>query len=152
MNLVDSGVLIALLDRNDPNHQRCLIAAKSLSNQPLLTTWCCLTETMYFLAKIGGYNAQAKLWALALSGRLELHSLSASESAQMAQLMEQYADIPMDLADASLMVIAETRNMQQRRSIATFMSIAKQTELHCSVILRREFSIGGRGAKNKISS
>jgi uncharacterized protein len=51
--------------------------------------------------------------ALLLSGRLELHSLSTSESARMAELMEQYADTPMDLADASLMVVAETRNMQQ---------------------------------------
>ncbi len=134
MNLVDSGVLIALLDRNDPNHQRCLLSTKSLSNQALLTTWCCYTETMYFLGKIGGYAAQAKLWALLLSGRLELHSLSASESARMAQLMEQYSDTPMDLADASLMVVAETRTMQQILTLDSDFHVyrkADRTALQC---------------------
>ena len=113
MNLVDSGVLIALLDRNDPNHNRCLNAAQALPNQPMLTTWCCVTETMYFLAKIDGYSAQAKLWEWIFSGDLELHSLSASETVRMAELMKKYADTPMDLADASLMVLAESRNIQQ---------------------------------------
>ena len=113
MNLVDSGVLIALLDRDDPNHHRCLIATQSLPKQPLLTTWCCFTEVMYFLAKIDGYITQAKLWDLMLSGKLELHSLSAPETVRMAELMKKYADTPMDLADASLMVLAESRNIQQ---------------------------------------
>jgi predicted nucleic acid-binding protein len=58
VNLVDSGVLIALLDRDDPNHNRCLNATQLLPNQPMLTTWCCFTEVMYFLGKIDGHTAQ----------------------------------------------------------------------------------------------
>ncbi len=113
MNLVDSGVLIALLDRDDPNHNRCLNATQLLPNQPMLTTWCCFTEAMYFLGKIDGHHAQAKLWEWVFSEDLELHSLSTFEISRMSELMKKYADTPMDLADASLMVVAEARNIQQ---------------------------------------
>jgi uncharacterized protein len=45
--LVDAGVLIALIDKGQAPHTRCKELYKSL-NQPLLTTWACLTEAMYF--------------------------------------------------------------------------------------------------------
>ncbi len=102
--LIDSGVLIALLDRKDPNHQRCVTAAKQLPNTPLITTWCCLTETMYFMGKIGGFTAQQGLWTLLLSKRIVLKT---PNETRMAELMATYQDTPMDLADASLVVLAE---------------------------------------------
>jgi uncharacterized protein len=102
--LVDTGVLIALLDRRDPNHQRCVTAAQQLPNAPLITTWCCLTEAMYFMGKIGGFTAQQGLWTLLLSKRILLQT---PKETRMAELMEKYQDTPMDLADASLVALAE---------------------------------------------
>jgi uncharacterized protein len=102
--LVDTGVLIALLDRRDPNHQRCIAAAQQLPNAPLTTTWCCLTEAMYFMGKIGGFTAQQGLWTLLLSGRILLRTPTET---RIAELMEKFQDIPMDLADASLVALAE---------------------------------------------
>jgi uncharacterized protein len=101
--LVDTGVLIALLDRRDPNHQRCVTAAQQLPNAPLIT-WCCLTEAMYFMGKIGGFTAQQGLWTLLLSKRILLQT---PKETRMAELMEKYQDTPMDLADASLVALAE---------------------------------------------
>ena len=102
--LVDTGVLIAFLDRRDPNHQRCVAAAQQLPNVPLTTTWCCLTEAMYFMGKIGGFTAQQGLWTLLLSGRILLRTPTET---RMAELMEKFQDTPMDLADASLVALAE---------------------------------------------
>lgn len=102
--LVDTGVLIALLDRRDPNHQRCIAAAQQLPNAPLITTWCCLTEAMYFMGKIGGFTAQQGLWTLLLSKRILLRTPTET---RMAELMEKFQDTPMDLADASLVALAE---------------------------------------------
>jgi uncharacterized protein len=102
--LVDTGVLIALLDRRDPNHQRCVTAAQQLPNAPLITTWCCLTEAMYFMGKIGGFTAQQGLWTLLLSKRILLQT---PKETRMAELMGKYQDTPMDLADASLVALAE---------------------------------------------
>jgi uncharacterized protein len=106
--LIDAGVLIALLDVKDPNHNRCQNAARNLPNIPMYTTWCCFTEAMYFMGKIGGYRAQRRLWTLQQSGKIRLHI---PNETRMAALMEQYQDTPMDLADASLVVTAEELQM-----------------------------------------
>jgi hypothetical protein len=53
MILTDTGPLIALLDRNDINHQKYVEAAKQMAAEPLLTTWLCFAKAMYILGEIG---------------------------------------------------------------------------------------------------
>lgn len=77
----------------------------------------CFTEAMYLLGSVGGYSSQAPLWKLRIDKRLVLHDLTAAEIDQMATLMEKYADTPMDLADASLVVVAESRSLSRVFSI-----------------------------------
>ena len=113
MTLTDTGPLVALVNRNDPNHRRCLDATKHLPTGPLLTTWPCFTEAMYLVFQAGGYRAQADLWRWRTAGRLNLHDLMENEIARMAALMEKYHDIPMDLADASLMATSEGLGLQR---------------------------------------
>lgn len=107
MTLTDTGPLVALINRNDPNHLVCIEAAKHLPRGPLMTTWPCFTEAMYLLHKTGGYSAQAALWRLRDAGRLALHDLGEDEVARIAALMAKYHDLPMDMADASLIAAAE---------------------------------------------
>ncbi len=113
MILTDTGPLVALVNRNDPNHRRCLDVTKQLPAAPLITTWPCFTEAMYLVFQAGGYPAQAELWRWRTAGRLSLHEFTANEVDQMAVLMEKYKDRPMDLADASLVVAAERLTMRQ---------------------------------------
>jgi predicted nucleic acid-binding protein len=68
---------------------------------------------MYLVFQAGGYPAQAELWRWRPAGRLTLHDLTGNEIARMATLMDKYQDIPMDLADASLMAAAEGLRMQR---------------------------------------
>jgi predicted nucleic acid-binding protein len=113
MTLTDAGALVALLDTDDPYHVACVAAARRLPTGPLLTTWVCFTEAMYLLGTVGGYRYQAALWNLRTTGRLVLHGLTAAEADRMAVLMAQYQDTPMDLADASLVVVAESRALRR---------------------------------------
>ena len=113
MILTDIGPVIALVNRNDPNHGRCLEAAKALPPGPLLVTWPCFTEAMYLLHRAGGYPAQAALWRLREAGRLTLHNASEAEVRRMTALMAKYHDLPMDLADASLLAAAEAIGTRQ---------------------------------------
>src|SRR2546430_3456855 len=113
MPLPDTGPLVALLDADDPYHATCTAAAQRLPSSPLLTTWVCFTEAMYLLGAVGGYRYQAALWHLRSAGRLVLHDLTAAEADRMAVLMERYQDTPMDLADASLVVVAESRALHR---------------------------------------
>lgn len=109
MILTDTGPLVALLDTDDPNHQVCLTIAQRLPAQPLLTTWPCFTEAMYLLGAVGGYHYQQELWRLWSDGKLLLHNLTNAEQARMITLMAKYYDTPMDLADASLVAVAESQ-------------------------------------------
>lgn len=108
MTLTDTGPLVALVNRNDPNYARCRAAAGRLPAAPHQTTWPCFTEAMYFVFRVGGYPAQAALWQLYTSGRLALHHPQPDEMSRMAALMDKYRDTPMDLADASVIAAAES--------------------------------------------
>lgn len=108
MTLTDAGALVALLDADDPYHAACVAAAERLPADPMLTTWVRFTEAMYLLGTVGGHQYQAALWSLRNAGRLLLHDLTSTETDRMAALMTQYQDTPMDLADASLVVVAES--------------------------------------------
>ena len=107
MILTDTGPLVALLDRGDPNHATCRATVHTLPREPLLTTWPSFTEAMHLLGRAGGHPRQADLWRLHLSGRLVLEGLTAADTERTASLMAQYHDTPMDLADASLVALAE---------------------------------------------
>jgi predicted nucleic acid-binding protein len=107
VTLTDTGPLVGLLNRNDPNHAACVAVLEQLPAEPLVTTWPCFTEAMYLLFRAGGYPGQAALWALRAAGRLVLLDLGAAAVDRMAVLMDKYRDQPMDLADASLVVAAE---------------------------------------------
>jgi hypothetical protein len=112
VTLIDAGPLIALINRNDPNHQACAAALDDLPSGPLITTWPCFTEAMHLLLRVGGFRAQQELWRMVLDGRVALHDLSALEIARSAELMEKYRDRPMDLADASLIAMAEKLSLR----------------------------------------
>jgi uncharacterized protein len=109
VTLCDASVLIALLNRQDSNHERCRAALPQLS-EPLISTWACFVEAMYLLQRYGGWSAQKALWQLIDQKKLLLHEHNAPEVERMGNLMEQYKNVPMDLGDASLVVTAETLN------------------------------------------
>lgn len=113
MILIDTGPVVALIDADDQYHAVCMSAIRRLPRGPFLTTWVCFTEAMYLLGTVGGFRYHAELWRLYTSGRLALHDLTFVEGERMAALMERYQDTPMDLADASLIAVAESRSLRQ---------------------------------------
>lgn len=113
MTLCDAGPLVALVDEGDAHHTRCATALSAMPSQPLLTTWPCLTEAMYFLGRRGGSFPQNELWDLVASGLVVLHTPGAGEWERMRGLMNKYKDSPMDLADASLVSAAESLGIRR---------------------------------------
>jgi hypothetical protein len=113
MTLTDAGPLVALLDRDDPKHELCAEAIGNLPLAPMLTTWPCFTEASYLLGRVGGFRYQSELWLLFTKGSLVIHDLSPPEIERVAELMETYQNVPMDLADASLVAVAESMSMSQ---------------------------------------
>jgi hypothetical protein len=62
---------------------------------------------MYFLYRSDGLRAQNQLWSYLADGLLRLHVPTDDECRRIQELMNQYADMPLDLADASLVSAAE---------------------------------------------
>jgi len=106
MILVDAGPLVALIDRGEQDHERCVATLSNLS-APMVTTWPAFTEAMYLLGSAGGWKAQEALWKLLDRGDLELVPLDDALRDRTQALMAKYRDIPMDLADATLVAAAE---------------------------------------------
>ena len=106
--LVDAGPLIALIDRADPDHETCVAALRTLRD-PLVTVWPAFTEAMYLLR--GSWHGQAALWSRVETGALGLAPLDEADARRMRELMEKYRDLPMDLADAALVRVAERESL-----------------------------------------
>jgi predicted nucleic acid-binding protein len=102
--LVDAGPLVALLDQGDPEHEATVAAFKTLRD-PLVTVWPAFTEAMYLLR--GSWRGQKALWSRLETDALGLASLDEGDAPRMRELMEKYRDLPMDLADAALVCVAE---------------------------------------------
>jgi predicted nucleic acid-binding protein len=105
--LCDAGPLFALIDKKQhQNHSRCRKALAQLA-APLITTWPCFTEAMYLAYRSGGWPMQKLLWRFVNEGVLEFYDLAETDISRMQILMAQYRNVPMDIADASLVVTAE---------------------------------------------
>ena len=112
MTLTDAGPLIALIDAGEPDHERCVQAVADLE-LPLLTTWPAFTEAMYLLGRAAGWRGQEALWRLVLRDDLVIAAATAESNQRSAALMQRHADRPMDLADATLVALAEERGLSR---------------------------------------
>ncbi|MEI6381952.1 MAG: VapC toxin family PIN domain ribonuclease, partial [Cyanobacteriota bacterium ELA615] len=71
------------------------------------TTWCVVTETSYLLLTRKGIETQIAFINSINKGLFELFNLETHHTTRIIELMEKYANLPMDLADASLVILAE---------------------------------------------
>ena len=110
MILLDTGPIVALFDASDDYHSVCLELLKNV-NEPLITTWPVLTEAFYLLGF--SWKAQDNLWEFILRGGAEVLSMDDKQQTRCRLLMEKYADLPMDLADGSLVVFAESKKVKK---------------------------------------
>src|SRR5689334_10603506 len=104
--LIDTGPLIAVINRNDDHRATCSRLIRQL-NCEFYTTVAVLTEAMYMAHARIGWPAQEALWKMVNRGDLILEHPSPGELIRMAELMSKYNDRPMDFADASLVALAE---------------------------------------------
>lgn len=104
MILVDAGPLVALIHADDRHHAPCKEALKSIT-EPLVTVWPALTEAMYLLGFSS--SAQDALWRLLEGEAVKILPLDTADLSRMRELMRKYRDLPMDLADAALVRVAE---------------------------------------------
>ena len=110
MMLIDTGPLVALLHADDQNHARCVKTLHSL-REPFGTVWPVLTEAMYLLNF--SWEAQAALWEMIVTESVTILPLDREDAPRMRELMRKYRDLPMDMADAASVRVAERENLRR---------------------------------------
>lgn len=122
MTLVDTGPLVALFDPKDSLRERCKRTLRRLRS-PLATTAAVLTETFHILSpnSIGS----DRLRDFVADGGMRVWYFDDLRLYRAFELMEKYADHPMELADASVIVAAEHVHTQRvftidRRDCVTY--------------------------------
>ena len=106
--LVDTGALLALLDADDGWHEPCLEAFEAL-RLPLATTAAVLAELFHLVGDAKRDRAAA--WKLVRSGAVTVGPIADADLAALEALMERYDHRPMDLADATLVHLAERESL-----------------------------------------
>jgi len=103
--LLDTGPLVAYLDGSEPDHQRVAAQLDTFTGQ-LFTTSAVITEAMHLVAAVR--QGPALLAELVDQSHIQVLDFSSGEAlAEAARRMEKYHNVPMDYADATLILLAE---------------------------------------------
>lgn len=102
--LLDTGAWVALIDRSEAAHEACVKVLEGW-NGHILSTEAVLTETLHLVGP--GWEAQRICLEFVLRGAVLLVPSSRESLKRAARLMEKYQDVPMDFADATLVVLGE---------------------------------------------
>ena len=111
--IIDTGPWVALIDRSESRHLDCVQWLKDFRGH-LYSTEAVLTEVMYLL----NFSAAAQAAALdfVIQSIVEIVPIDIESAQMMKTLIQKYADLPMDYADATLVCLARETGM---RHIAT---------------------------------
>lgn len=104
MIAIDTGPIVALFDKDDKYHRTCIEILKGIK-EPLVTTWPVLTEAFYLLNF--SWRVQDDLWEFIHRGGIRIEALDRNIYTRCRDLMKKYHDLPIDLADATLVAISE---------------------------------------------
>jgi uncharacterized protein len=108
--LIDAGPLIALFDRDDAYHKKVLTFLEKFKGH-LYTTWPVITETTHLLS----FRTDVQISFLEWLKRdaLNIINLEKIHLERIIELTKKYSNVPMDLADSSLIVVAEMTGMKE---------------------------------------
>ena len=120
--LIDSGPLIALFDASDKHHARAINFIKN-NESILITTIASITETLHLLNF--NRNAQIDFLEWVNQRAVEIFSIENADFGRIKELTIKYSDLPMDFADACLVLLAEKLDINQIATIDRDFTIYK---------------------------
>ncbi|MDQ7086078.1 MAG: PIN domain-containing protein [Sulfurovum sp.] len=112
--LIDTGPIVALLNRRDKHHKRVLAFTQNYSGK-FITTWSVITEATHLLRH--SIQAQLNLLEWIRRGGIEIVQIEKNDIERMLTLTKKYSDLPMNLVDCSLIIVAEKLDIKELISI-----------------------------------
>lgn len=130
--LIDTGAILALLDKTDRWHKPCVDVFRQ-TRLPLVTSEAVLTELFHLVGDVRADMEAA--WRFVRSGALVLATIDDRELPEIHALMSRYWDRPMDFADATLVYLAN------REGLSTVLTV-DQADFHTYRIKgKRQFRV-----------
>ena len=114
--LVDTGAVVALINRADRHHVRAAAWFRVFRGE-MLTTEAVITETAYVLAASPEHQLAALAWVQRAREAGMLQVVAVEDHSALARIMSKYADLPCDYADATLIWLAERTGVVQIATI-----------------------------------
>jgi uncharacterized protein len=112
--LIDAGPLIALFDKDDQYHGRAVSFIKK-NMATLISTWAVITEVTHMLDFSTKTQINFLTWIN--RGGLQIFDLEFYHLIRIIELTEKFKDVPMDFADATLIVASEAKGISKIASI-----------------------------------
>ena len=108
--VIDTGAILALLDRDDSWHKACSEAFNEI-RLPVVTSDAVLTELFHL---VGDRKSDVQVaWEFVRSGAITLSAILEEDFGALEALMAEYHDRPMDFADATLVHLARRHSISQ---------------------------------------
>jgi predicted nucleic acid-binding protein len=126
MAVIDAGPLIALFDKSDIYHQKVkhrLEEYRKHVRGRFITTWPIITEVTYILKTHVHLEAQLDFLKWITIGGIEMFDLQKGHLSKIIELQKKYSDLPMDFADATLLIAAGSLDINKVFSIDKDFSI-----------------------------
>ncbi len=123
--VIDSGPLIALFDKDDKYHKNALEFIKKLKGE-LISNYAVITEVSHLLDYSVGVQVDFLRWVL--DGGISIANILVEDLLRIIELTEKYSDLPMDFADASLIVLCERMKIRDIASIDKDFGIYRTRE------------------------
>lgn len=107
MIIADSGFWLALINDRDTFHEQAVVRFPEFQSEGFITTWSVITEICYLLQQRVGVTVPNAFLRKISVGALQVFDITPEHCLRIVSLMNQYQNLPMDLADASLVILAE---------------------------------------------
>ena len=107
MIVVDTGVLLAVADGADADHDRCDQLLAGRPGRELLVPATVIVESSWLIEDRLGPTAEAAFLRSFPAGELTRVDLAGAEWERAVELIETYADLGLGLVDASVVAVAE---------------------------------------------
>ncbi|MBA3347933.1 MAG: PIN domain-containing protein [Actinobacteria bacterium] len=104
--VVDTGPLVAFVDRRDPDHDRCAALIEE-AREPLIVPQLTIAEAMHLIGRRHPVDVELRLLADFVAGNFFTEPVREADWLRIAELVEQYADLPLGTVDASVVAAAE---------------------------------------------
>ena len=114
--IIDTGPIVALFDKDDNYHSNALNFFQNFRDR-LITTWPVITEVSYMLSF--NLEVQRTFFEWIQLHAISIHELRETHIPDILGLLTKYSNVPMDLADASILLLA---NQKEVYDIITFDS------------------------------